>query len=149
MDRLWLNCTAGFIRNVIRDRTLTNRFNSSLAALKSLKVCLYLTLFHLGFIIAWLVDKKRIKYTDTLASVWPEFGKYNKENITLEQLLGHRAGLTFLDRQPTLKEVGDLNILSQLLSNQTHNFNGELVQGYHAVTRGWYGYLLISYSFSY
>lgn len=48
--------------------------------------------------------------------------------------MGHRAGVTYLDRPPTFKELADLDSLAKLLAEQPHNFNGTDVQGYHAVS---------------
>ena len=55
--------------------------------------------------------------------------------MTLSDLLGHRAGVTFLDRPPSLKELADLDKMALLLAKQEHNFDGTQVQGYHAVNQ--------------
>ena len=83
--------------------------------------------------MTYLVDKGLIKYEDKIATYWPEFSQGNKENVTLSELLGHRAGVTYLDRAPTFTELADLDQLAILLAAQPHNFNGKSVQGYHAV----------------
>ncbi|KAJ2993769.1 hypothetical protein HDV02_002076 [Globomyces sp. JEL0801] len=91
-----------------------------------------------GVVMAYLVDKKLISYNQTIASLWPEFAQGNKEHVLISCLLGHRAGVTFLDQQPSLLQIGNLDEMAKLLASQPHNFNGSSVQGYHAVTRGWY-----------
>ena len=89
-------------------------------------------------VVTYLVDKGLIHFDDKISKYWPEFAQGNKENVTLSYLLGHRAGVTYLDRPPTFKELADLDQLALLLAAQPHNFNGTAVQGYHAITRGWY-----------
>ncbi|TPX32746.1 hypothetical protein SmJEL517_g04210 [Synchytrium microbalum] len=93
-----------------------------------------------GIAIAYLVDRGKLDYNERIAAYWPEFAQGNKENVTLAHLLGHRAGVTYLDNdnQPTLQEISDLDQMAELLARQPHNFNGSVVQGYQAVTRGWY-----------
>jgi CubicO group peptidase (beta-lactamase class C family) len=91
-----------------------------------------------GVVISYLVDQGRLAYSDKIAAFWPEFAQGNKHDVTVAQLLGHRAGLTYLDKAPTLKDLQDLDSMAVLLASQPHNFNGTMVQGYHAVTRGWY-----------
>lgn len=86
-----------------------------------------------GVVIAYLIDQGRLKYTDKICTHWPEFAQGNKHNVTVAQLLGHRAGLTYLDRAPSLQEIMNLDDMALLLASQPHNFNGTEVQGYHAV----------------
>ncbi|KAJ3417102.1 hypothetical protein HDV05_006961 [Chytridiales sp. JEL 0842] len=85
-----------------------------------------------------LVDQGYLTYDTLIADVWPEFAQGGKENVTLTDLLGHRAGVTYLKRGPTLSELADLDKLAKLLAAQPHNFGGKKVQGYAGVTRGWY-----------
>ncbi|KAJ3087810.1 hypothetical protein HK102_010234 [Quaeritorhiza haematococci] len=91
-----------------------------------------------GIVATYLVDKGLLSFEDKISDFWPEFAQGNKENVTVRCLLGHRAGVTYLNRQPSLTEIADLDQLAALLAAQPHNFNGSEVQGYHAVTRGWY-----------
>ncbi|EGF82083.1 hypothetical protein BATDEDRAFT_18969 [Batrachochytrium dendrobatidis JAM81] len=91
-----------------------------------------------GIVITYLIDQGLLDFNERITTYWPEFGQGNKENVTVQCLLGHRAGVTYLSRQPTLDEIANLDQLAKLLAAQPHNFNGTLIQGYHAVTRGWY-----------
>ncbi|KAI8928654.1 beta-lactamase/transpeptidase-like protein [Entophlyctis helioformis] len=91
-----------------------------------------------SMVMTYLVDKGILKFSDRIAKYWPEFGQGNKDHVTIENLLSHRAGVTYLSRPPSLTEIANLDLLSSLLAAQPHNFNGSSVQGYHAVTRGWY-----------
>ncbi|KAJ3069112.1 hypothetical protein HDU98_007812, partial [Podochytrium sp. JEL0797] len=87
-----------------------------------------------------LVDTKRLSLDDLVSSYWPEFAAGNKSHVTVGQLLQHRAGVAFLDPQrvPSLDEMLDLDALATKIAGQPHNFNGEQVGAYHAVTRGWF-----------
>ena len=39
---------------------------------------------------------------------------------------------------PTAEEVHDLDLLAKKIARQKHNFDGNPIQAYHAVTRGWF-----------
>ena len=91
-----------------------------------------------GIVIAFMVDRGLLDYNERIGHYWLEFNQKQKENVTLSCLLGHRAGLTYLDIAPSFSDVGNLDQLAILLARQSHNFNGTIVQGYHAITRGWY-----------
>ncbi|KAJ3123603.1 hypothetical protein HK098_001813 [Nowakowskiella sp. JEL0407] len=91
-----------------------------------------------SILVTSLIDKGLLSFDDKITKYWPEFAQGNKENVTVGCLLGHRAGVTYLNKQPTLKQLQDLDLLAEMLAKQPHNFGGEAVQGYHAVTRGWY-----------
>lgn len=43
--------------------------------------------------VHWLVDKGKLKYDETVADIWPEFGTNKKELIKVHHLLNHTAGL--------------------------------------------------------
>ncbi|CAG8856977.1 15376_t:CDS:1, partial [Gigaspora margarita] len=62
----------------------------------------------------------------------------NKENVTLLDLVNHRAGVTYLDTQVTKSELEDLDQLAKILAAQPHVFDGVPLRAYHAATRGWY-----------
>ncbi|KAJ3159125.1 hypothetical protein HDU86_002027 [Geranomyces michiganensis] len=93
-----------------------------------------------GIAVATMVSKGHFSYEDRIADHWPEFAAGNKENVTIADLMGHRAGVTFLDpgRAPKAEDILDLDAFAETLAQQPHNFGGETRVGYHAVTRGWY-----------
>ena len=43
--------------------------------------------------VATLVDQGLISYEDKVAKVWPEFAKNGKENVTVQEVMRHEAGL--------------------------------------------------------
>ncbi|KAI9326538.1 beta-lactamase/transpeptidase-like protein [Obelidium mucronatum] len=96
--------------------------------------------FMTSSIIMHLVNTKRMNLSDPIVKYWPEFGEGGKSHVTVQMLLAHRAGVSFLDsdRAPTLEEAADLDILATKIAGQPHNFDGKEVTAYHAVTRGWF-----------
>jgi CubicO group peptidase (beta-lactamase class C family) len=38
-----------------------------------------------------LVDRELVAYTDKVVDYWPEYGKFGKEQTTIEQVLLHQA----------------------------------------------------------
>uniref|UniRef100_A0A0A9DEZ6 Beta-lactamase-related domain-containing protein n=1 Tax=Arundo donax TaxID=35708 RepID=A0A0A9DEZ6_ARUDO len=43
--------------------------------------------------VHWLVDKGKLKYEETVANIWPNFGTNRKELIKVHHLLNHTSGL--------------------------------------------------------
>lgn len=52
--------------------------------------------------VAILVSRGYVDYSDTVASVWPEFADNGKEHITIAQAMSHADGLSALDEPPSL-----------------------------------------------
>ena len=47
--------------------------------------------------MAVLVDRGLLDYDKTVASYWPEFAQYGKENVTVRMLLNHQVIMIFAD----------------------------------------------------
>ena len=97
--------------------------------------------------IAVLVDRGLIAYTDLVASIWPEFGQFGKEDLTLADVLRHEAGIPFFtdplvmhkrnrDRQLKKKDVDGIVVLDRFIeaSGKCYLYGK---RHYHACTRGW------------
>ncbi|MFV0494469.1 serine hydrolase domain-containing protein [Mycobacterium sp.] len=86
-------------------------------------------------IIHILVDRGLLSYDAPVADYWPEFGANGKADITVSDVLRHRAGLSHL------KGVGKDTIMDHLTMEQrlaaapVDHTHGKLA--YHAVTYGW------------
>ncbi|CAG8736052.1 2456_t:CDS:2 [Dentiscutata erythropus] len=92
-----------------------------------------------GIVIARLVEQGLLNYDEKISKYWPEFAQGGKENVTLLDLIVHRAGVGFIDsHQMTLSDLSNLDSLAKILQSQPHNFNGVPTKGYHGVSRGWY-----------
>ncbi|KAL3106840.1 hypothetical protein niasHT_010755 [Heterodera trifolii] len=89
--------------------------------------------------VQMLIDRGHIAYSDKISVFWPEFARNGKENITLEDVLLHRAGLAALDETVTMKAARDHVRMAQILEAQTPNWPLGTTRsgGYHAVTFGW------------
>lgn len=108
--------------------------------------------------MALLVDRGLIDYDDRVAQHWPEFaaGDSGKAEVTVRQLMMHRAGLPLFERKLTERELFDPAALDTFLAGQRQVpelFRAEPAgdwrtqdpppQCYHAVSRGLYASALL------
>lgn len=86
-------------------------------------------------IIHRLVDRGLLSYDVPVAEYWREFGANGKEEITVRDVLRHRAGLSHL------KGVGKDEVMNHLLMEERlaaaplDRMHGKMA--YHAITYGW------------
>ncbi len=86
-------------------------------------------------VIHRLVDRGLLAYDEPVAKYWPEFAANGKADITVSDVLRHRAGLSHL-RGVTKTEVMDHILMEQrLAAAPVDHLRG--VQAYHALTYGW------------
>ena len=88
--------------------------------------------------IAMLVDRRALRYEDTVASVWPEFAQNGKEHITVEQILSHQAGLPAFEEPTTAEGLCDWHARCAALARQKPRWTPGEKTAYHPIT---YGYL--------
>ncbi|XP_052220680.1 beta-lactamase domain-containing protein 2-like [Dreissena polymorpha] len=70
---------------------------------------------------------------------WPEFAVNGKDNITVEMLISHQAGLIYLDTPLSLREyLTDREKWSRTLADQSPAWPPGAQFGYHALTFGLY-----------
>jgi CubicO group peptidase (beta-lactamase class C family) len=79
-----------------------------------------------------------LDYDAPIARYWPEFAQQGKEAITVRQLLGHQAGLAWLDEPVAIDDLHDLDGLARVLARQTPKWPPGTRHGYHAITVGLY-----------
>ncbi len=85
--------------------------------------------------IAMLVDRGRLSYEQTVASVWPEFAAAGKEHLTVGQVMSHQGGLSGATTKLSPREYADHDAMAERLAAQAPMFEpGQ--SGYHAVTHG-------------
>ena len=77
-------------------------------------------------------------YEDRVAEIWPEFARGGKEEVTVRELLSHRAGVPKLDERVSLARLRDTEWLSRALADQAPSWTPGTDHGYHGVTLGWY-----------
>ena len=79
-----------------------------------------------------------LDYEAPIARYWPEFAQNGKSAITVRQLLGHEAGLAFVDERPTLERLRDLDGLARVLARRAPSWPPGTRHGYHAMSIGLY-----------
>jgi len=87
-------------------------------------------------VLAKLHTDGLLAYDQKVSSYWKEFAKHGKEDITIEQLVTHKAGLVLLDRKVKVSELNNLKQLSQLLENAKPMWKPGQKHGYHSATIG-------------
>ncbi len=73
-----------------------------------------------------------------VSSSWPAFAQHGKRDITVRQLVSHRAELAALDVPIGLDLLDDTDALAEVLARQAPLWAPGTRQGYHAVTFGFY-----------
>ncbi|GBC02039.1 hypothetical protein RclHR1_04420009 [Rhizophagus clarus] len=92
-----------------------------------------------GIVVARLVEQGLLDYHSPISNYWPEFAQGGKENVTLLDLMVHRAGVGYIDSfDISVHDLYDLDQFSEILAKQPHNFNGVPKRAYHGISRGWY-----------
>ena len=82
------------------------------------------------------LDAAAIALGEKVAVVWPEFAAAGKEDITIAELLSHRAGLAALDHEVS---SFDYRAVIRALERQAPNWPPGTAHGYHPRT---FGFLL-------
>lgn len=96
--------------------------------------------------IAVAVSRGLFSYDDFIMDIWHDFGKKNKNKITVRQLLAHQAGLCALNRPIDLNTLNNHTLLSQILADQAPEWEPGDYQGYHCWDLGWFQSELIRHS---
>ena len=91
-----------------------------------------------AILMARLVDQGKLAYEQTVASVWPEFAAAGKQDVTVEQMLSHQAGLPGFLEPMEPSDWFEWDLICSKLAAMTPFWPPGTASGYHAVT---YGYL--------
>lgn len=83
-------------------------------------------------------------YDDKVTEYWSEFAENGKENITIGQLLQHRAGLSAIDKKLNIEIIRDRALLESIIAEQKPHWNPGDYQGYHPWNIGWFISALLS-----
>ena len=84
-------------------------------------------------IVALLVQDGVLDLDQRVSHYWPEFAVEGKREITLRELLAHRAGLVGADTGFTLDELADDRIVAERLGRQRPYWRPGSAFGYHAL----------------
>lgn len=87
--------------------------------------------------VAMCVECGLLDYNEKVSTYWPEFAQAGKENVTVAQLLSHRAGLYTVDGDITLEEALHWDTITSRLAATAPLFPVDSTHGYHAITFGW------------
>uniref|UniRef100_A0A0M3I965 Beta-lactamase domain-containing protein n=2 Tax=Ascaris TaxID=6251 RepID=A0A0M3I965_ASCLU len=87
--------------------------------------------------IALLVDRGHLHYSDFVSQYWPEFAQNGKENITVDWIMSHRAGLAALDEPISREDAFNPKRIGEIIARQKPNWTPGMKSGYHALTYGW------------
>ena len=118
------------------------------------------TKFVESLVIALLVDRGLLRYDDRIVDHWPDFASAQpgKAQVTLRQLMMHRAGLPVFERKLEDDELFDLDARARFLERQAQvpelyaaepagsDWKAQRPappQAYHAVSRGLYSSELV------
>lgn len=90
-----------------------------------------------SLLIARLVDAGKLDYGQRVAEVWPQFGQAGKQDVTVEQVMSHQAGLSgFPDEiDPTL--WFDWDAVCVKLAAMAPLWPPGGASGYHPITFGY------------
>jgi CubicO group peptidase (beta-lactamase class C family) len=72
-----------------------------------------------------------------VVTYWPEFGQAGKEEVTVAELLSHRAGLAWVDGRLSLDQALAWDPVIRALERQAPSWPPGSAHGYHATTYGW------------
>ena len=84
------------------------------------------------------------QYTDKVADYWEAFAQNGKQDITIAQLLQHRAGLSAIDQKLDKATISHREKLEAILARQKPRWTPGAYQGYHVWNIGWYISALLS-----
>jgi len=79
-----------------------------------------------------------LDYDRPVSRYWPEFAQQGKAEITVRQLLDHRAGLVLLDEELVVDDLRDLDRVAAVLARQKPAWPPGTAHGYHSITLGMY-----------
>jgi CubicO group peptidase (beta-lactamase class C family) len=72
-----------------------------------------------------------------VVTYWPEFASAGKEEVTVADLLSHRAGLAWVDGTMSFDEMIRWDPVIEALERQAPSWPPGTAHGYHATTYGW------------
>jgi CubicO group peptidase (beta-lactamase class C family) len=86
------------------------------------------------------LQEKGISLETLVSSLWPEFAAKGKEEVTLAELLSHRAGLAAIEQKGLL--ITDHEAVAKALAEQPPNWNLHATDGSHGYGARTFGFLL-------
>ncbi|CAD5213634.1 unnamed protein product [Bursaphelenchus xylophilus] len=88
--------------------------------------------------IAKLVDEGRLDYNDTVTKYWPKFGKNGKEDITVQSVISHTAGLPYFEKEISYEDaLNGHEKIREIIEEEQPKWTPGSHIGYHPLTYGW------------
>jgi len=87
--------------------------------------------------VAILVDRGQIDPAAPVGNYWPEFAAGGKDEVTVEQMLSHRAGIPAVDSMLSIDQICAVGPVVEALAAQAPLWEPGSTHGYHALTYGW------------
>jgi CubicO group peptidase (beta-lactamase class C family) len=87
--------------------------------------------------VAMCAQRGLIDYSEKVATYWPEFAQAGKQDVTVAQLLAHRAGLYTLRDHVSLEDALNWDTMVSRLAATEPLLPLGSVHAYHAITFGW------------
>ena len=84
-----------------------------------------------------LADEGALDVDAPVSNYWPEFAQAGKQDVTVTDLLAHRAGLAWVDGRMSADEVFAWDPVIRALEAQAPSWPPGSAHGYHATTYGW------------
>ncbi|MBB4862749.1 CubicO group peptidase (beta-lactamase class C family) [Pseudomonas nitritireducens] len=84
-----------------------------------------------------LVGEGKLELDAPVARYWPEFGQNGKQDISVRQLLCHRAGLPAIHEPLAPEALYDWNAMTAALAAETPWWTPGAEHGYAPITYGW------------
>ncbi|HET6501858.1 MAG TPA: serine hydrolase domain-containing protein [Amycolatopsis sp.] len=87
-------------------------------------------------VVALLVQDGTLEPDQRVSHYWPEFGAEGKQDITLRELLSHRAGVVGAEAGFSPDEIADDRVIAERLAGQRPYWRPGSYFGYHALVIG-------------
>jgi CubicO group peptidase (beta-lactamase class C family) len=84
-----------------------------------------------------LADSGALDVETPVGKYWPEFAQAGKEDVTVADLLAHRAGLAWTDGEMSVDEMLSWDPVVEALEAQAPSWKPGTAHGYHATTYSW------------
>lgn len=91
-----------------------------------------------SMVFAKLHSMSLLDYDEKISTYWPEFSAFNKQDITIRQLLSHQAGLVISTEKLPIDKLNDFDFVQQVISQIKPSWNPGDYQGYQAGTIGFF-----------
>jgi CubicO group peptidase (beta-lactamase class C family) len=88
--------------------------------------------------MALLHSRGLLDYEERVCTYWPEFAQNGKQDVTVQQLLAHQAGLFAFNERVDRSVIADLDRLAVVMARQKPEWEPGTRQAYHAITLGFY-----------